>query len=104
MKINKTIHIPIKIASNPKSGDVICNNWWIVHPEYGVCFYNPLRTFYDGVGSPQCNQDKNVSDILLGRLKLNNGRTYQDEGYEVVKIESVYLGSCLSYAKEQNYH
>jgi hypothetical protein len=99
MVLGNIIHVPIEVAIKPMSGRVICNSFWIIHPEYGISFYNPENKILDRVGAPQCNDNFAVSQSLFTTAKTVNGKTYLREGYYIKKIESVYLSSCFSWAK-----
>ena len=102
MRVNKTIHIPVEVGTSPKSGGSICNNYWIVHPDMGLVFYNPEKIIYNRVGSPQCNADKRVIKELINSLEVEEGKTYKDMGYKIKKVRSVFIESCLEYAIKLN--
>lgn len=52
--IEKYHFMPTEEAMSPKGWIVynITNSWWIVHPEYGLAFWDK------GYSHPQCNRNK----------------------------------------------
>ena len=62
-------HVPLNRAQEPADGEAMCDRWWAVHPEKGVCFYAVLRGFYrDDEPSPQCNTSEHVARRLTAKL------------------------------------
>lgn len=78
-KLNGVIfHVPLDVAQTPKSGEVICDHWWAVHPEKGVAFYANslwnLRAYREPgdepyTPSPQCNASEFTMRELIRRGK-----------------------------------
>jgi hypothetical protein len=63
--------LPIGEAVHPAGGGFFqhyVNYWWAVHPEKGLAFYNPAerggRRMRRGLGAPQCNTDKRISQLV----------------------------------------
>lgn len=52
-------YVPLDELTTPKSGRVIVDGWWAVHPQRGAIFYGP---------SPQYNTDKRVTEKLQPEL------------------------------------
>lgn len=77
-------YIPAEIAVTPVNGEVICDKWWVVHPEHGVAFYAQLTGYgRSEEPSPQCNSSEYVAKHLA---KL----AYAD--CMVVKLPAVFTG------------
>jgi hypothetical protein len=65
----RLIYMPLdQVTAATGSVDTIRNAWWTVHPERGLVFWTqtPLRGLRSA--SPQCNTDKNVSDMVSPRM------------------------------------
>jgi hypothetical protein len=90
-------YVPEDVAVTPKNGKVICDRWWSVHPEYGLCFYNTsLRPTIEGeinAPSPQCNQSKFMCEKLM--RELNPG--CEVKFFPVVFLEHAMVEQCRLY-------
>jgi hypothetical protein len=63
-------HVPLEQATTPTNGEAICDRWWAVHPEHGVCFYAQVSGYgRSEEPSPQCNPSEHVSKTLIERYK-----------------------------------
>lgn len=80
-------YVPEEVAARPTTGEVIVNNWWIVHPEKGLAFYQGHTNDY----SPQCNRDRNVADHIQPRLHPDS---------EVRQVPQVYIVSVHKWFRE----
>jgi len=72
----KLYHIPVTELERVMDGIVICNSFWAVHPENGAAFWERCQVGSFGTDrfSPQCNRDKNVSDMAV---KVHPGHVVQ---------------------------
>lgn len=52
-----------RFATTPRTGEVICNAFWVVHPEKGLAFVEFVRGAYMNA---QCNADGRVAKRLAG--------------------------------------
>lgn len=78
--MNGLVFIPLEGLTTPKTGkQVMVDYWWVVHPEKGAAFHQRGR-----YKSPQCNQDKTVTDYLFEKM-------YADQGMEVRLIPMAFL-------------
>jgi hypothetical protein len=68
MKSQRTLKYLSKTdaISGPKDGfcRIIADSWWVVHPDNGLVFYH--FSGEQGLGSPQCNRDKTITETDLG--------------------------------------
>jgi hypothetical protein len=49
-------YIPFDEATCPRDGEVVCDRWWVVHPDKGLAVF--------GRGSLQCNISKSLPERL----------------------------------------
>lgn len=78
------IEIPIDFASQPSTGHVWVDRYWLVRDDC-VLFYSSLT-------SPQCNSNKLIMERFIENKE--NG----DE-YKVVKIKTIYKSSCGKFTR-----
>ena len=69
LTLNKFHFVPLTERTTTRSSIVYnyANKWWVVHPEKGLAFFGK------GYGSPQCNNDKSISQRLCppwGRIEF----------------------------------
>ena len=82
--MGKLKHALIDEMSQPKSGEVMLNKYWCVHPEKGLAYWDRGgRSFSVERYSPQCNSSKAVSDRLVS----------MHEGHVVEQIPAVYVSN-----------
>lgn len=63
-------YIPLDQATTPTDGEAICDRWWAVHPEKGVCFYAQVIGYgRSDDPAPQCNPREHTSKTLIERHK-----------------------------------
>ena len=69
--MRKMLYIDIESASVPKTGEVLIDKYWCVHPDKGIAFYERSKVggFTLDRLSPQCNSDKKVSDMIVQGMK-----------------------------------
>jgi hypothetical protein len=68
MNANYLRFVPLEELQKPKTGyEVLVDFWWIVHPDKGAVFYQ-RNIQKKNLGSPQCNRDKNVTELVHSRL------------------------------------
>lgn len=72
------VFVPLEAIKQPRSGETICDSWWLHRPGQGVAFWANGGDYF-----PQCNSDKRVADIVLGRV-------YPEE--ELLFVPAAYLG------------
>lgn len=77
-------YIPLEQATSPTNGEAICDAWWTVHPELGVCFYAQVSGYGRSVEpSPQCHENEHTARTLTERYK---------PGHEVRCLPVVFTG------------
>lgn len=72
------VFMPVDEAATPRAGGFFqhyVDAWWAVHPERGLMFYNPVnprtgRRRHGRYGSPQCNTDKRISQLVCDKTVL----------------------------------
>jgi hypothetical protein len=67
LPIDKFTFLPEEEAINPTKGqyfELMNDQWWVVHPDRGLAFYNPSRNQRAGLGYPQCNIDETIARAL----------------------------------------
>lgn len=72
-------YLPFEEAETPRSGEVIVDHWWIVHPEHGVAHL--------GTGERYCTPLCNMHEVIVRRIAKNS---YPD--HEVRQLPLVFLG------------
>jgi len=72
------VFAPVEAIQAPRTGDTICDSWWIHSPGKGVAFHKS-----DWGLDPQCNQSRQVAEIVHRRL-------YAD--HELLFVPVAYLG------------
>jgi hypothetical protein len=62
------LYVNKKIASEPKSGEAIVDNWWVVHPEHGLAFSCILSGRYKS-SRPHafCSEHKDIIETTRDR-------------------------------------
>ncbi len=76
-------HVPLAVATTPKTGPCLCDHWWSVHPEKGLAFWAQLTGYARSEEpSPQCNRSESTARLLTAKLH---------PGHEVVFLPVVYL-------------
>lgn len=65
------VFLPMDEATAPSGGTFFqhyVDAWWVVHPERGLAFYNPMgtrgRRRHGRLGSPQCNTSEKISRMV----------------------------------------
>jgi hypothetical protein len=69
IKAEDYVFLPVAEGTAPTKGGFFMHYvdaWWVVHPEKGLAFYNPVSTRtgrrrFGRFGSPQCNTDERIS-------------------------------------------
>jgi hypothetical protein len=86
--------MPFDQAATPGEGhfEHYVSHWWVVHPEKGLVFYNPVNS--QGRrrrrwGSPHCNRNEDLA-------RLVHRKTITWEGTEVRLIESAWVPLDIS--------
>jgi len=72
------VFIPLDVLQQRRTGDVVCDSWWLYRPGHGLGFYNNGEDYV-----PQCNESERIASKLLGG-------EYSDE--ELLFVEVAYLG------------
>lgn len=65
-------YLPMQEAIRPTRGvyfQLMLDHWWCVHPDKGLAFFNPThpvtgRRRHAGLGSPQCNTDRRIQEMM----------------------------------------
>jgi len=88
--------IPIAVLSAPPGDGPFMHyvgRYWMVHPDKGAAFYNPVSTRTGrrrrpGHGSPQCNSSEDVARMVASNAV--------DWPYEIRLVESAWVPINLS--------
>lgn len=72
-------YVPEATAIEPANGWCITDSWWIVHPQFGLAFYE----WGSEEPSPQCNDNR----VLVERM-TRNGHMYA--GHTVKRVPAVF--------------
>lgn len=64
----RLLYMPLSETTS-RSGPchAVQNSWWAVHPERGLIFFARGRKSI-AHAAPQCNRDKNVAEMVIGKL------------------------------------
>lgn len=79
--VDKLEYVSIEEATKPRDGEVLCNRWWVVHPEKGLAFFrmNPRARHR----AAQCNHDRAIVEHFC---------TTMYPGHQPQLIEAVFTG------------
>lgn len=72
LRIEDYLFLSVEEATAPPGGSFFqhyVDAWWLVHPEKGLAFYNPVndrtgRRRMGKLGAPQCNTDERISRMV----------------------------------------
>lgn len=63
-------YVPLATAISPINGEALCDHWWSVHPERGICFYFQATGYARSEEpSPQCNPNEGNARRLNAQFK-----------------------------------
>lgn len=61
----RMFYVPLETLTAPVGGEVICDAWWLVHPQHGAAFYyRPFGYLRSEEPSPQCNRNESITRHL----------------------------------------
>lgn len=63
------LYVPEGRATEPAAGSCIVDCWWIVHPQFGLAFYE----WGAGEPSPQCNASRALVEHMLRKGRMHEG-------------------------------
>lgn len=63
------LYVPEDVATQPLNGRCITNSWWIVHPQFGLAFYE----WGDDEPSPQCNIARGLIERFVSERGMYAG-------------------------------
>lgn len=83
--MRRMLYANIDKVSIPKTGYVLVNKYWCVHPDKGIAFYEKSKFGIFNLDrlSPQCNSNRWVSEMVVKNM----------EGHTVQKIAAVYMSN-----------
>ncbi len=77
----KPFTVPMTTLREPRTGECLCDHWWLVDDDDGVLFYTARMRFDPPY--PMCNRDSRV----LEKMPM--------PGYRAVLIDVAYLSHAL---------
>jgi hypothetical protein len=79
--VENYLFLPLDEARSPVAPGAYMhyvNGWWVVHPEHGLAFWNPVmkrtgRRRNEGLGAPLCNKSESIQRHMAQAIAEGGG-------------------------------